>query len=196
MVKLFVAFLSLILFCSMASAIVIEEYDPDIDAPPIGSDAQGENINTAIIKDYMDQKIEQLSKDAEQKVDEKITEFNSGLITLMERAYSKIGVGVITLCLWLLQMFLGYKMFFDRPQTNHAPIKKEKKIIEKTKIDKTIIKLEDEHQKELELEKDKIQDLENRLENFEKLQTIMLEKQNNMKEGLKTMFGGDKNNPD
>ena len=195
MAKLFVAFLSLILFCSMASAIVIEEYDPDIDTPPIGSDAQGENINTAIIKDYMDQKIDQLSKDAEQKVDQKITEFNAGLVALMERAYSKIGVGVVTLCLFLLQMFLGYKMFFDKPPTDYAPLKKEKKKKETPKIDNVITKLEEEHKKELEAEKDKTKDLENRLENFEKLQTIMLEKQNNMKEGLKTMFGGDQNKP-
>lgn len=92
----------------MASAIVIEEYEP-IETQPTTSD--GENVNVALIKGYIDEKTDNLANIIEFLVNEKVKSINDQIDSTMQIVFYKIGVGVVTICLFLFQLLLGYYLF-------------------------------------------------------------------------------------
>jgi len=104
-----VLLLSLILLLPISvSGITIEEFT-DLDTVEI----QGENINVALIKDFIRETENELISAFSEITDSRIESFENKIDEISDMIQTKIVLGFISLCLFILNIFLAKKLIID-----------------------------------------------------------------------------------
>ena len=108
--KLFITCLSLVLLCISVSGIEIIEYDTLED---VVITSEGENIGVALIKAYIDEKVDSVAQDIDVIVEQQVNDFNEKIDEELRKIHLKIGIGIVTICLFIFNILLASKLLIE-----------------------------------------------------------------------------------